>query len=103
ELGKVVGTVDFIAPEQAANARTADIRADIYSLGCSLFYLLTGKAPFVGSSVVEKIGARALGEAPSVRKCRPEVSPALERVLAKMMAPDPARGYEKPGEGASAR
>jgi serine/threonine protein kinase/N-acetylneuraminic acid mutarotase len=102
QLGKVVGTVDYIAPEQAANARTADIRADIYSLGCSLYYLLTGKAPFVGSSVVEKIGARALGEAPSVRKSRPEVSPALERILAKMMAPDPAERYQTPGEVAKA-
>jgi serine/threonine-protein kinase len=102
QLGKVVGTVDYIAPEQAANARTADIRADIYSLGCTLFYLLTGKPPFSGNSAVEKIGARALGEAPSVRKSRPDVSPALERVVARMMARDPAERYQTPGEVAKA-
>jgi serine/threonine-protein kinase len=63
QLGKLVGTVDYIAPEQAQDARTAGIRADIYSLGCSLFYLLTGKPPFSGSDAVQRISARVLGEA----------------------------------------
>jgi serine/threonine protein kinase/N-acetylneuraminic acid mutarotase len=102
QLGKIVGTVDYIAPEQAQNARTADIRADIYSLGCSLFYLLTGQPPFAGEDAVEKIGARVLGDAPSVRGGRPEVSPALELVLAKMMARNPADRYQTPGEVAKA-
>jgi serine/threonine-protein kinase len=102
QLGKVVGTVDYMAPEQAQDARNTDIRADIYSLGCSLFYLLTGKPPFPGEDVVEKIGARLLGNIPLVRQSRPEVSPALERVLAKMMAPNPGDRYQTPGEAASA-
>src|SRR5262249_4770137 len=96
QLGKVVGTVDYIAPEQAANARTADIRADIYSLGCTLFYLLTGKPPFSGADAVERISARVLGDVPSVREARPEVSPDLERVLARMMARDPQKRYQTP-------
>jgi serine/threonine protein kinase/WD40 repeat protein len=98
QLGKVVGTVDYIAPEQAQDARTADIRADVYSLGCSLFCLLTGKPPFAGDHPVEKIAARILAEAPSVRAHRPEVSPALERVIAKMMAAKPADRYQAPAE-----
>jgi formylglycine-generating enzyme required for sulfatase activity/tRNA A-37 threonylcarbamoyl transferase component Bud32 len=98
QMGKVVGTVDYIAPEQAQDPRRADIRADIYSLGCTLFYLLTGKPPFPGKDVVEKIGARVLGDAPSVRQSRPEVPPALEQVLAKMMARDPANRFQTPGE-----
>jgi WD40 repeat protein/serine/threonine protein kinase len=98
QLGVVVGTVDYIAPEQARNARTADIRADIYSLGCSLFYLLTGQPPFAGDDAVEKISARVLRDVPSVRKSRPEVSPALERVLMKLMARNPAERYQTPGE-----
>ncbi len=102
QLGRVVGTVDYIAPEQAQNARTADIRADIYSLGCTLFYLLTGEPPFPGEDAVEKISARVLGEAPSVRKSRPEVSVALEGVVAKMMARKAEERYQTPGEVAKA-
>jgi serine/threonine protein kinase len=98
QLGNVVGTVDYMAPEQAQAPRTADIRADVYSLGCSLFYLLTGKPPFPGEEAVEKISARVLGDAPSVRQSRLEVSPALELVLAKMMARDPAERFQTPGE-----
>jgi formylglycine-generating enzyme required for sulfatase activity/tRNA A-37 threonylcarbamoyl transferase component Bud32 len=98
QLGKIVGTVDYIAPEQAMDARTADVRADIYSLGCSLFYVLTGKPPFAGQSAADKIIARVQGEAPSARAIRPAVSPALEAVLARMMARKPADRYHTPGE-----
>jgi len=102
KLGGIVGTVDYIAPEQAGDARTADIRADIYSLGCSLFYLLTGKPPFGGEDAVERISARVMGDVPSVRAIRPEVSPALEGILTRMMARDPAQRYQTPGEVAKA-
>jgi serine/threonine-protein kinase len=98
QLGNIVGTVDYIAPEQAQNPRTADIRADIYSLGCSLFYLLTGNPPFSGDDAVEKIAARVDGDVPPVRKSRPEVSPILERILVKMTARNPANRYQTPGE-----
>jgi serine/threonine protein kinase len=101
ELGTFVGTMAYMAPEQAANARTADIRADIYSLGCSLYYLLTGDAPLGGSGVVDRNGG-VMGGTPSVRKSRPEVSHALERVLLKMMASDPADRFQTPGEVALA-
>jgi serine/threonine-protein kinase len=102
QLGRIVGTVDYIAPEQAQNARTADIRADVYSLGCSLFYLLTGRPPFGGDDTVERVGGRLLGEAPSVRRDRPEVSAALDGVVAKMMARKPEDRYQTPGEVAEA-
>jgi hypothetical protein len=102
QLGRIVGTVDYIAPEQAQNARTADIRADVYSLGCSLFYLLTGRPPFGGDDTVERVGGRLLGEAPSVRRDRPEVSAALDGVIAKMMARKPEDRYQTPGEVAEA-
>jgi serine/threonine-protein kinase len=102
QLGNIVGTLDYIAPEQADNSQTADIRADIYSLGCSLFYLLTGHPPFPGEHPVEKIAARMLGDIPSVRARRPEVLPALERILAKMMTLNPADRYQTPGEVAKA-
>src|SRR5262249_18126413 len=101
-LGNIVGTVDYVAPEQAENARTADIRADIYSLGCTLFYLLTGQPPFPGENVVDKITRRVLGQPPSVRAVRPEVPAALETVLAKIMARHPGERYQKPAEVAAA-
>jgi tRNA A-37 threonylcarbamoyl transferase component Bud32 len=102
QFGKIMGTVDYMAPEQAENPRAADIRADIYSLGCSLYYLLTGKPPFPGKDLVEKLSARTLDDAPSVRNSRPEVSPALDQVLAKMMARSPAGRYQTPREVAQA-
>ena len=75
QLGKIVGTVDYIAPEQAGDAQTADIRADIYSLGCSLFYLLTGKPPFSGDDAVARIAPACWGMPPlcarAYRKSRP--------------------------------
>jgi serine/threonine protein kinase len=98
QLGKIVGTVDYIAPEQVENARTADIRADLYSLGCTLYHLLTGKLPFPGDDAAEKISARVLEDAPTLRLARPEVSPALERILTKMMERNPRDRYQTPGE-----
>jgi serine/threonine protein kinase len=98
QLGSIVGTVDYIAPEQVESARTADIRADIYSLGCSLFYLLTGQSPFPGEDAVEKISARVLGDAPPVRKSRPDVPEGLEQVVGKMLARDPAKRFQTPAE-----
>jgi serine/threonine protein kinase len=98
QLGHIVGTVDYIAPEQAENARVADVRADVYGLGCTLYFLLTGKPPFAGENLVEKVTARMGDEPPSVRAARPEVPAALDRVMAKMMARDPARRYQTPAE-----
>ncbi len=102
QLGNIVGTVDYIAPEQADNARTADIRADIYSLGCSLYFLLAAQPPFGGQSAVEKLSARMMGEPPRIRLLRPDVPAALEAVLVKMMARAPGQRYPTPAETAAA-
>lgn len=102
EVGKLLGTVDYIAPEQAHDARSVDIRADLYSLGCTLFYLLTARPPFLGDNIVEKLGPRLTGEAPWVRAVRPEVSPALEEVMRKLMARRPEDRYQTPVELAQA-
>src|SRR5262249_23475469 len=58
QLGNLVGTLDYISPEQAEDPTSADIRADIYSLGCTFWFLLTGEPPFPGKDVVEKLAAR---------------------------------------------
>jgi serine/threonine protein kinase/uncharacterized protein YkwD len=93
QVGKFVGTVDFISPEQAENPQGADVRSDVYSLGCCFFYLLTGQPPFPGDDAVARLAARLLNAPPSVRKLRPEVPAALEQVVSKMMAREPARRY----------
>jgi serine/threonine protein kinase len=98
QLGHIVGTVDYIAPEQAENARTADARSDIYGLGCTLFFLLTGHPPFPGEDLVEKVTARMKEEPPSPRAVRADVPAALDRVLARMLARDPARRFQRPAE-----
>lgn len=95
---QVFGTPDFISPEQARNARSADIRSDIFSLGCTLFYLLTGRLPFKGKSVMEKLTSRLLDDAPLVSTLRPEVPPELETLLARMLARKPAKRPQTPGE-----
>jgi serine/threonine protein kinase/HEAT repeat protein len=101
QLGKLVGTVDFIAPEQAEDARRADARADLYSLGCTLFFLLTGRPPFPGRDLVEKLSARVLGEAP-LGKLRPGVPAELQAVLARLLARDPHRRFASAAEVAHA-
>jgi eukaryotic-like serine/threonine-protein kinase len=102
KIGHMLGTIDYVAPEQAQDARNADIRADIYGLGCTLFYLLTGKPPFQGDSMVEKLGPRVTGEAPWVRTQRSDVPPALEEVLRKMMSRKAKDRYQTPMEVAQA-
>src|SRR5262249_28624162 len=83
-------------PEQAEDPRKADIRSDIYSLGCCLFYLLTSKPPFDGTDAVARIGARVLGEAPLLRSYRSDAPAALEQLLATLLARDPAKRPQTP-------
>jgi serine/threonine-protein kinase len=100
--GLAMGTPDFMSPEQAQNARAADIRADIYSLGCVLFYFLTGKSPFAGKSMLERLAARLTSDPLPLRQLCPEVTPELEQVVKGMMARDPANRYQIPAEVVSA-
>jgi serine/threonine protein kinase len=99
--GSTLGTVDYMAPEQAESARAADTRADIYGLGCTLFFLLTGQPPFPGTSAAEKIGARLTGDPPRVRDERPDTPEGLERLLLQMMARHPADRPQTPAEVAA--
>jgi hypothetical protein len=92
----MLGTPDYVAPEQTLDAAHADIRADIYSLGCTLYYLLTGAPPFEGRSRFEVLQAHQAREARPLNLVRPEVPEELAAVVRKMMAKDPAERYQTP-------
>jgi hypothetical protein len=102
EVGVLMGTAAFIAPEQADDPRQADIRADIYSLGCTLYYLLTAQVPFPGGTAVDKVKAHATQPPRPVRALRPDLPAELAAVLGRMMAKDPAQRYQTPAEVAEA-
>jgi tRNA A-37 threonylcarbamoyl transferase component Bud32 len=94
--GDMLGTPNYVAPEQTLDAAHADIRADVYSLGCTLYYLLTGAPPFERRSRYEVLQAHQSMEARSLNVVRPEVPEELAAVVRKMMAKDPAERYQTP-------
>ncbi len=98
QSGQVMGTVDYMAPEQAFDTRQADARADIYSLGCTMYRLLTGESLFTGETLVQKLLAHREQAIPSLRAARPELSEALDRILARMVAKQPQERYASMGE-----
>ncbi len=98
--GMVMGTADYIAPEQADDAHKADGRADVYSLGCTLYHLLTGSVPYPGGSVLDKLRHHAAGRPPAPAALRRDLPPALAAVVLKLMAPAPAARYQTAAEAA---
>ncbi|MDA0834460.1 MAG: serine/threonine-protein kinase, partial [Planctomycetota bacterium] len=80
-VGDIIGTVDYMAPEQAVDCRNVDARADIYSLGCTLFFLLSGRPPFEKGTIVERLMAHQQKPFPSLGELRSDVSIALEELL----------------------
>jgi tRNA A-37 threonylcarbamoyl transferase component Bud32 len=100
--GAVLGTPDYIAPEQLEDPHKADIRADLYSLGCTFYYLLGGRVPFPGGTLIQKLDRQRWETPPSVDQLRPEVPAAVASVVRKLMAKHPDDRYHSPGELASA-
>jgi serine/threonine protein kinase len=95
----VLGTADFVSPEQALDSHGADDRTDIYSLGCTFYYLLTGVPPFAeAKSLGQKLMAHQTEIPPAVRKLRPEVPAELAVVLEKMMAKKKEERYQTPSD-----
>jgi serine/threonine protein kinase len=94
----IVGTPDYLAPEQADNPRSVDIRADLYSLGCTLYFLLTGQPPFPGGSVMQKLKAHAERQPKSITTLRPEVPRELEQLLERLLAKSPDQRFQTPAE-----
>jgi WD40 repeat protein len=96
QQGAVVGTADYIAPEQLENPHGADFRADLYSLGCTFYYLLTAEVPFPGGSLIQKLDRQRWQEPAAVNQLRPEVPAAVVAVVRKLMAKRPADRYPTP-------
>jgi tRNA A-37 threonylcarbamoyl transferase component Bud32 len=94
----VMGTADFLAPEQTVEPRQADRRSDIYGLGCTLFFLLTGQPLFQGKTVLQKVLAHREQPAPSLRQVRPEVTGSLDAVFRRLVAKRPEDRYRSMAE-----
>jgi serine/threonine protein kinase len=96
--GEAMGTVDYLPPEQAVDARQADERSDIYALGCTLFHLLLGRPPFTGKGPMQKIMAHRQTPPPSLVASRTETPAWLDGVFQRMMAKDPRLRYHSTDE-----
>jgi serine/threonine protein kinase len=98
--GYVLGTMDYIPPEQADNSAGVDGRSDLYSLGCTLYYALTGRPPFPGGTAIEKIKRQRNAEPKPVPQFNPNVPPAFIGLLRRLMAKDRER---RPASAAEVR
>jgi hypothetical protein len=100
--GQMLGTPNHVAPEQIRDPQSADIRADIYSLGCTLYHLIAGRPPFRGNNSWDVCQAHCSMEAEPLNRVRPEAPAAPAAVVATMMAKEPARRFQTPAEAAQA-
>lgn len=100
--GAVLGTPDYLAPEQARDARAADIRADIYSLGCVLYHCLVGTPPFPDTNIMAQMVKHATEKPKPIASSVPDAPPGLQAVFDKLLAKNPDHRYSTPAEAAEA-
>jgi serine/threonine-protein kinase len=100
--GRVLSSPDYLAPEQIDYRHTADIRSDLYSLGCTLYFALAGWPPFPRGSALEKLFYHHVEEPTPLERLRPEVPAGLARIVHRLLAKRPADRYQTPAELAAA-
>ena len=93
-----MGTVDYMSPEQAVDSTTIDHRADIYSLGCTLYYLLTGKPPYSGSTIMAILLKHRDAEIPTLSAVRSGTPPRLDELFRRMLAKNPDQRIQRMSE-----
>lgn len=98
----VLGTADYVAPEQIVNSHKVDVRADVYALGATLYFLLAGHPAFPSGTVSQKLIWHRTKDPAPIRAVRPEVPEGLATVLTRMMAKDPDKRYQTPADVAAA-
>jgi len=98
----VMGTPDYLSPEQARNLHNVDIRSDLYSLGCTFYFVLTGRVPFPGGTTLEKLVRHSVEEPAPVEQVRPEVPAEVAAIVRRLMAKTPAARFQTPAELAAA-
>ncbi len=96
--GVTLGTFDYISPEQARDPRSADIRSDLYSLGCTLYYMLTGQPPFPEGTVLQKLLSHSAEDVPDPRLFRPDLPLEIVELLHRLLAKDPEDRFQQPRE-----
>ncbi len=96
QSGMTLGTFDYISPEQARDPRDVDVRSDLYSLGCTLFHMVTGRPPFPDGTVLQKLIQHQEEPPPDPRALNPAVPVELAAIVLKLMAKDRDRRYQSP-------
>ena len=96
QTGMTLGTFDYISPEQARDPRAVDVRSDLYSLGCTVFFMLAGRPPFPDGTVLQKLLQHQEEPAPDLRAANPAVPGELSAIVLKLMAKDRDRRYQSP-------
>jgi len=96
--GVTLGTFDYISPEQARDPRIADVRSDLYSLGCTFYFMLTGQPPFPEGTLLQKLLSHSSDHPADPRRIRPELDDQVVKIIDTLMAKQPRDRYQQPNE-----
>ncbi len=96
--GVTLGTFDYISPEQARDPRTADVRSDLYSLGCTFYFMLTGRPPFPEGTVLQKLLSHSTEDPTDPRMFRPDLDDQIVQTLQRLLAKQPSHRYQRASE-----